>query len=245
MSEVDNLTVKRLVSKWRRPGCRQRLINNYIQPVKMVVASAVDEKGNQIYPQKWNHGFIDLPVVQNQHRPIFASEEVTTVVAKATGRYQMFYVFLVDSELRIGEILGLPLEHISKDRATIRILQSVWDRRVQEVKTRGGVCLPDLHSSLAAMLDAFIGDRKTGFLFCTQSGLPLSDNNLYRRLNPLLKRLGIRKMGFHAFRRFSVTWMRKNRAPQDFIRFWSGHIDRSMTDRYSLEADTGFMKAIR
>jgi integrase len=27
----------------------------------MVVASAVDERGEQIYTRKWNHDFIDLP----------------------------------------------------------------------------------------------------------------------------------------------------------------------------------------
>ncbi len=245
LSEVDNLALKQPVSKMAHVGLSAKTINNYIQPVKMIVASVVDEKGNQVYPRTWNHDYIDLPEVKNQHRPVFASEETTAVVANATCHYQMLYALLAGTGLRIGKLLGLPLEHISEDRMTIRIRQSVWDRKVQEVKTRSGVRLVDLHSSLAAMLDAFIGDRKTGFLFCTKSGLPMSDDNVYRRLNPLLKRLRIPKMGFHAFRRFRVTWLRKNRVPEELIRFWIGHADRSMTDRYSmLNADTTLRKAI-
>ncbi len=245
LSEVDKLTLKELVTKMAPAGLSAKTINNHIQPVKMVVASAVDEMGNQIYPRRWNHDFIDLLAVKNQPRPVFTSEEVTVVLANATRRHQMPYALLAGSGLRIGELLGLPLEHISKDRTTIRIQQIVWDRKVQEAKTRSGVRLVDLHSSLAGMLDAFVGDRKTGFLFCTQSGLPMSDDNVYRRLNPLLKRLWIQKMGFHAFRRFRVTWMRKKRVPEDFIRFWIGHADWNMADHYSmLEADTSFKKAI-
>jgi hypothetical protein len=32
----------------------------------MVVASAVDEQGEEIYAQKWNAEFIDLPVVKKE-----------------------------------------------------------------------------------------------------------------------------------------------------------------------------------
>jgi hypothetical protein len=37
------------------------ITGNYVPVVKMVVASAVDKQGEQIYPRKWNHDFIDLP----------------------------------------------------------------------------------------------------------------------------------------------------------------------------------------
>jgi len=36
---------------------------NYEQFVKMVVASAVSDEREQIYPRTWNHDFIQLPVV--------------------------------------------------------------------------------------------------------------------------------------------------------------------------------------
>jgi hypothetical protein len=57
--------------------------------VKMVVASAVDEQGEQIYPRKWNHEFIDLPVVEQgkQNTPCFSAEVMTgfSTVEEATG----------------------------------------------------------------------------------------------------------------------------------------------------------------
>jgi integrase len=41
------------------------------------------------------------------------------------------------------------------------------------------------------------------------------------------------KAGFHAFRRFRTTWLRKNRTSEDLIRFWLGHADETVTDGYS------------
>lgn len=50
---------------------------------------------------------------------------------------------------------------------------------------------------------------------------------------PILEELGINQAGFHAFRRFRVTHLRKNCAPEDLIRFWLGHDDNTVTNGYS------------
>ena len=51
------------------------------------------------------------------------------------------------------------------------------------------------------------------------------------------------KAGFHAFRRFRASLIRKNRAPEDLIRFWLGHPNQSVTDAYSkLSGDVEFRK---
>jgi hypothetical protein len=52
-----------------------------------------------------------------------------------------------------------------------------------------------------------------------------------------------KKTGFHAFRRFRVTWLRKQRAPEDLLRFWIGHGSNSITSGYSMiKADLAFRK---
>jgi integrase len=52
-----------------------------------------------------------------------------------------------------------------------------------------------------------------------------------------LKELALNQAGFHAMRRFRTTWLRKQRAPEDLIRFWLGHAKSSVTDGYSKLAD--------
>jgi integrase len=64
-------------------------------------------------------------------------------------------------------------------------------------------------------------------------------------LHPALKQLGQPKAGFHAFRRFRTTWLRKNRAPEDLIRFWLGHADQTVTDGYSkLREDVEYRREV-
>ena len=55
-----------------------------------------------------------------------------------------------------------------------------------------------------------------------------------RSLHPILKNMGQAKAGFHSFRRYRVTHLRKNRAPEDLLRFWIGHAGKSVTDGYSM-----------
>jgi len=96
------------------------------------------------------------------------------------------------------------------------------------------------------MLVRFIGQRKAGLLFCTESGKPLSQSNILSdSLHPILKKLGQPKAGAHAFRRFRTTWLRRQRTPEDLIRFWLGHANKSITDGYSLlKEDIEFRKKI-
>jgi integrase len=99
---------------------------------------------------------------------------------------------------------------------------------------------------LATLLSNFVKDRPNGLLFANKSGKPLSQTNLLRRsLHPILKGLGAEKAGFHAMRRFRTTWLRKQRAPEDLIKFWLGHAKQSVTDGYPrLEDDVEFRKQV-
>jgi integrase len=84
------------------------------------------------------------------------------------------------------------------------------------------------------MLRKLIGDRNAGFVFCTPSGSPLRQSNISRRdLHPTLESLGLSKTGFHMFRRFRITYLRKQRTSEDLIQYWVGHANKSVTDGYS------------
>lgn len=248
LSSVNNLVVRGLVANMTRSGMSPKMVNNVIQLVKMVVGSAVNEDGEQIYPRTWNHEFIDLPEVKNQRQPTHSGETMKAIAAGSEGREQMLYILLGASGLRFGEAFGLEIDkHISDDFSTLHIRQKVWSGRVQPfLKTENAVRDVDLHPAIAAFLKRFIGDRTSGFLFRSKNGLPLLQSNVLRlSLHPLLKRLGQPKSGAHAFRRFRTTWLRKQHAPEDLIRFWVGHANKSVTDIYSkLKEDVAFRKRV-
>lgn len=67
-----------------------------------------------------------------------------------------------------------------------------------------------------------------------------------RSLHPILeKKLRVKTQGFHGFRCFRLTWLRKNRVPGDLERFWMGHSDQEIGDLYSkIEEDAEFCQTV-
>jgi len=247
LSCVDNTSVKPLIDDMTAAGRGSKCIATAFQVVQAVLASAKDEKTRKpLFTIVWDHDYLDLPIVAYSRQPSFTQDEVTRIVSLAEGQCRMLYALLGGAGLRSGEAFGLEIDkHVSTDCSKIAVQQSVWNGKVQSPKTKNAIREIDLHPDLARMLKRFIGDRKSGFLFCTRTGSPLSKSNVLRRsLHPILKQMswvdpknaGI-TAGFHAFRRFRVTWLRKNRAAEDLIRFWLGHGGRSVTDDYSMVRD--------
>jgi hypothetical protein len=51
------------------------------------------------------------------------------------------------------------------------------------------------------------------------------------------------RVGFYAFRRFRLTWLRKKAVPKDLERFWMGHAKEEVGDLYSkLKDDVAFQR---
>ncbi len=236
LSQVDNKTVKGFVTKLAGAKLSPKTIVDIVAVAKMVVASARDDNGKRLYPREWNHEFIDLPVVKskNQDTPTVEAGEVSDILLKAKGRYKALYALLAGTGLRIGEALAIRVEDYSEDHTTIssdcktiHVRKSIWRGKEQAPKTDNAVRDVDMHSSLAVFLKEFIGSRTSGFLFQSKSGKPLTQRNIMR---DSLHKLGVR--GFHPFRRFRVTHLRDQGTPEDILRFWIGHADKSITDRY-------------
>jgi len=251
LASVNNLALKNLVEKMVAKGRKPKTIRNVVQVVIAVVASAVNDEGEEIHPRKWNFKFMELPKfkAKDQRRPSPSGETVTKIIAEADdGQDKMIYALFAGSGLRAGEEYGLEIDkHISADRSTLVIEQTVCQHggKLQDwTKTDYSEREVDLHPNLAAALKMFIGDRKSGFLFTSQSGKPMCQRNvLGRSLHPILKAIGHEPAGFHAFRRFRNTWLRKNRVHDDLIQFWLGHSPKTMTEFYSkLKEDVEFRK---
>jgi integrase len=242
---VNNLLVKQLIADMAHAGFTAQTVKCYAGVVKQVVASAVDDNGEEIYPRKWNHDFLDMPLVTKHHAPAFTPDQVTGILAADTP-YRTLYATLAGTGMRIGEALGLEVGHISQDGHTISIRQTLWSGGVGSPKTSNAVREIDLHPSLAALLLAHIGLRRTGFVFQSSAGTPLQPAHVLRLdLHPVLAGVGAAKTGFHAFRRFRVTHLRKQRVPEDLLRFWIGHADKSVTDGYSkVKEDMEFRRQV-
>jgi integrase len=182
-----------------------------------------------------------MPLITNQHRPSFTSEQVSSILGKTKGQAQMLVLLAAATGLRLGELLGLSVEDVSDEGLTITVRKQAYRGRVLErLKTTNAHRVVDVHPTVATYLVAFIGNQ-TGLLFPTRTGRAQNHSNARNRmLYPVLKQLGVAQTGFHGFRRFRATHLRKQRAPESLIKTWLGHSAKSsVTDLYDRSEEDG------
>ena len=93
--------------------------------------------------------------------------------------------------------------------------------------TSNAVRVVDVPEQLAKALRDYIVGR-SGLLFATRDGKPLSQRNVLRSFHDTGA-----TCRFHALRRFRAETLRCERVPEDLVRFWLGHASASVTDTYA------------
>jgi integrase len=144
-------------------------------------------------------------------------EEMRAVIVAANEPYKTYYWILAETGVRAGEIGALTVASLLLDRGAIRISQSVWHGKIQTVKSKKGnrICeiSPLLVEDLRRYRSTWMPNR-SGLLFATRKGTPWdTDTVRKRKLYPLLKKLGIERCGFHAFRHGNATIMDQEHVP--------------------------------
>ena len=264
LESVNNLAMRDLVAKMVKGGLSPKSGVNYSQIVKMVVASAMDEQGEELFPRKWNNKIIRMPKVnkRKQRTPSLTGETVTDVVRETEEeKYRVLFALCASSGLRFGEALGINIKSVSPDGSNIKIVEKAWGSEVQDrLKTESGEREIDLHSSMAKVLREYIDNetarranskreclRKCSLVFASRNGRPLHQSSVLRRkLHPLLAKLGQPKCGMHAFRRFRNTYLRNyTSTPPGVRKFWMGHAGEDMSDLYDkIKNDVPFRKEV-
>jgi len=241
LSAVNNKTVKPFVASLCTAKLSPAHTNKILTVVKMVVKSAVDENGDQLYPRTWNNTFLDTPVIchADQNTPVVTPEAITAAILGSQGRDRALYALLAGSGLRIAEALSLTIG----DKGG-----NYWDPQAGKVvilpglaKTDAGAREIDLAPELNTFLINTIDNTK---LIAPENPLfPISYSAALRRM----QRLGVQD-GFHAFRRFRITHLRKSRVEPGLVQFWAGHAEESVTDGYDkikLDVETRKTEAAR
>jgi integrase len=232
VSNIGDAEIKAAVDTLFKAEKSAQTIRTYINLAKMIVGSVKDGSGKLI-PRKWDKDEIDAPKVRNQRQPIFSVPVIEALISRSGANEAMLYALLAGTGMRVGEALGLSLSNVSADRRTIHVEQSLWQNRIVTPKTEAAVRNIELCQPLTEMLIEFIGKRTEGLLFCNAKGHGLAQSNIIRRqLHPMLKKLNCEPQGFHGFRRFRVTHLRRQRVIEGLLRYWIGHSNTSITDKY-------------
>jgi len=246
LASLDNPEAKELVARMKaetsdgEPRFSAKTICNYFKVFTHVIASVKDDKAKQVFPREWDLAYIALPMVcpREQHRPTLEPEEIETLLAKCKRFiYRTAAALLAGTGVRISELLALELgKHISTDCTVITIRQQrgKWGDIESTPKSDAGFRDIDLCPQLAKVLRTHIGDRKSGFLFETETGKMLSPANLWRDgFATIVREMGRVGVRYHAFRRFREAVLQASDCRELLIDYWMGHSNTGMGTRYA------------
>jgi integrase len=154
LSEVRNGALRQFVQILSAAGLAPKTIVNVVTVVKLVVASAVNEEGDQIHPRIWNHEFIQPPLVikENQNRPTINAAEISALLNTVKAGYAVLVALVAGTGLRIGEALAVRTEDFDMACQVLHIRRSVWHRCEQAPKTPNAIRLVDIPAALAQVL---------------------------------------------------------------------------------------------
>jgi integrase len=239
LADIDNGFVRDLVTKLVAEDLSAKTIGELVATTKQIVASAVDANGNYLYPRQWNAKFLDLPQVQNQKQPCATKAHVKTCIKNSRNdQERLLYGLLAGSGVRIAEALAIHVGGTTEqtrwdnDPSTISVRSTIYrGKEHNRVKTLAAIRTVDLDPRLNDLIGAFVAANNIqagGFLFQSRNGGPMNLKTATDRL----KKHGVN--GFHAFRRYRITWLREVGCPEDILKYWVGHSgSASITDRYS------------
>lgn len=226
--DIGNGSLRQLIDTMFAANLKPKSIVSHATILKLVVASAVNDEGNEIYPRIWNHDFVQMPIVdkEKQSRPTITKEELTAVLQNAKAHHRVLFALLAGAGLRIGEALALRVSDFETDCRVLNVRRSIWRGIIQDPKTTNAIRVIDIAEPLAKVLREYVAD-KSGYLFPSRNGMPLGQRHLLTALHTTYH-----QGGFHVFRRFRAAVLRKAGVPEDLIGLWLGHA-RSLTDLYA------------
>lgn len=137
---------------------------------------------------------------------------------------------LYSTGLRVSELTGLTMEHINFDEGLVRILGKGSKERIVPF---GKKTSEALLSYLETRKGQFPDDR-SGLVFLSYRGRPLTRGGFWLQLKQWAKRVGIRGRVFpHQIRHTAVTHLLDNGADIRILQEYLGHTNITVTQRYA------------
>jgi integrase len=252
LETFKNAAMNKFVEDTKSFGWKPATLAAHILVIKLIVASATDEEGEQLFPRVWNRRVINAPRVERtkQKTPTLSREQIETLIHKVkTAQERLLVCVLAGTGLRIGEARSIRVQGDDsqtmwdQESATIFVRNSLFrNRETGRAKTEAGRRTVYLHSSLNRMIADFVvkEERKEGsYLFQSKHGEPIKQSTIRNRLATIIPGAAP-----HSARRFHITHLRNQRVLEEIIKLRVGHSKGDTTDRYSRQSEEVCRRAI-
>ncbi len=171
---------------------------------------------------------------RTRERPFLTAEQARRLIAVLSGVIKTLASVALLTGLRRCELFGLRWKHLDFDRRVIRVRESLYEGKFTLPKTKSSVRDIPMSNGLCALL---VEHRRTvattqpdELVFANECGLPLNPQRLLREaLYPACDRLGLPRIGWHAFRHTHATLLSDGGEPLKLAQAQLGHSDLATT----------------
>jgi integrase len=237
VSSIGVAVLRNFIGQLDEAGLSPKTQNELVSCVKGIITHCSDLEGNPLYPaaKMWSSERLDLPVIKHseQRTPVVSREDIEGAITKSNQMYRCLLALAAGSGLRIGELLSIKLtddgtsSFFDTRNALIRVRRTMWRSKEQTTKTDASTRDVEIPYKLSEFVAEFAGAR-TGFLFGNGKCLDVTSAR-----NALDSAIG-KGIGYHAFRRFYISWCRANAMPEDILKRLVGHsTGGDITSRYN------------
>jgi integrase len=222
MRDVGAPDVRDWLGELEDRGCSPTTIRKAKAALAVLLASAVED-GDLASNPAAGVRYVPSARAKRAHikrtRRKLTAADVTAILAAMDERWQAFFVLLVQSGVRIGELLGLTWRHVHLgDDPHIDVAEQFYRGQRKQLKTDASTGKVPLSPTLAAWLADLrpVDAAPDSPVFPSMTGTPLTYSNMYNRvLRPALRDAGIARnvgtedapewdyqgVAFHAFRK--------------------------------------------
>jgi len=222
IDEVDERRVQEFIADLNRTELAPKSIRNIIGVLKQILGKS-----------RWRDWNLVLPEIPEREQRFFTEDEMRQIVNSETGQWHALFATMAGTGLRCGEVFGLHVEDLDLASNCIFVRRSVWRGQEVTVKTKSGNRTVNIEPALTKILREQLNGRTTGRVFQTKNGTPFSKDNVRRKLQTILSKLGLKPGGLHAFRHGRVSVLQENGVPGDLVKEWIGHSSLRTTSRYT------------
>jgi integrase len=221
MTAITERRVQEFITTLTRALC-VHTIQNVIGTLRLILGK-----------KAWRDWDLAMPKAERKEQRYFTPEEMQRIISACSGQWQAIFATLAGTGLRGGECLALHIEDVDLSASRITVRRSVYRGRENSPKSDHAYRTITIDSGLAEILRQHIGGRTSGNLFVTQVGTRFKTDYVCRKLQSILRRLGIPKGTPHSFRHGRVSVLRAHGVPDPLVKQWIGHSSLRTTDMYS------------
>ncbi len=163
----------------------------------------------------------------------FNGEEIARLLAccdsetVAGARDRAIVLTLLDTGVRVGELVRVTVEDFDFERQRLRILYGKGNK--QRIVRFGSQC----QQAVEHYIQRFRGTGPGTVFRDSRRDLPLQNNGVKQMLRRLGRSAGVAKVHAHRFRHTFATWAIENQARELDVQYLLGHSSPDMVRRYS------------